>query len=1422
MNSGFNKLSKIFSGEIITSQRFIALDENFNTLANSDLGLKGSNYIINLLDTNLIISSIYDLEKDALNIIKLDDLTPDNNPPNSVWIEKTTDYVIGKTTSIKLKANCATDCPSIITDTKKYGAFTFCTNFNFDNTIDILTNSLDIKYDAHFFSYTTILGIKKYCIFIPTVENVPNPNLDSSAQIFDVNGFIVPDNFGNLWSPETFGVLASEGIITFIRMASLYQKFDLNVINLISKEFEVFENTESQILEIKIVLSNDLMKNGIIFLTITPGCEYIFSIKSDEIDPPCLLFIQEIESKCIFSQIHTGFEIELLEDVKKGEELYFKLYGLSIKKPTFQNYCDFLIKTYLSSAKNSFEAIESSYPEYYKLKYIQKTEETFESIELTEYNSNYNFISSFSNIKFDFSLINRFLLRTDYFSLDLGSFSSLNTNTYLGCYLMINDTIDQRYSICNFKNIRSIIINLSQTDETIQNTIYFQNLIIPFKKDPQIQFSYLIGSGTTAFKSNKLEIIELTKIDLYQKDPSIKINFGHEGFPADLFINFTLPVDMGIEDIITLKFPLIFLNELSIHKIFAFLIYRSQKFYLKQWRSGNQMISFLGWSSVLLKDSDLIIEINHIFYPLILKDDLKIYIYYSSEIKPLEPYFWDSVTLPSNDHIEKPSIFIDILDFRLNTYIVKQTNTVFLNFKVSENVEEHFYLLIYFNYITEEFYKKIEPNCNVILTNDNSRLNNSCEVIGLRIEIKVDDFIYKDFEYMISITNIPNPDLPNYDPKSPEIYISNIKKEKIIGHSNNIIQNYKYFSFDNEPERIKLTYEGSNESGFILANRGFYKIINIIPLGLEGTIENFIDEMNFWVEEEKNGAIISDKLPFFRINEFRSESGGESVKIVIGPTYKAAQSDYILEINKDQSSSVKYSSLPFLKIQVFAEKIFLKAKNTLIIYKNYQSLPFKIESPLSPTEKVPFDLIYEGGAIKELGTIYEEQQFILTKDKPAVFLIFKVDDNIDISSKQLKIIPANELYLFNLHLINIQIVEKTFLLNPEIKLTISEIQTNNFNLEIDSNEVIVSFFEIIPYKYSNFHSNEDLERIILNNEHNSLEFIKIIFEIVLNEEENKLEIILIDNLLSNTFYEIRQFYRTPNKEIMGNNKLYIKTAKKPENDVLLKIYLKEKKTFEQQQKILCILSEKLRLKNLNIWTNKGINCEEKEMHKYVKNYLTLKSEKDEFYNPLIPFPEKQELEDKYFRFDLIIQKDQRKNFSNSEIIKFQEILKKNDPISYINYFLTDLAFIIYIAPMVEIEKENELLISNINQNFEFKKQNSLILNSSPLKNILHIYYYIFNLGASNVYKEDLNILDYLDDGLISDFKNFTFCSNDQIVLDLDDYYVEGLHKVVLIVGVDVRSYSPDMQKFEFDINLVFEFGVILKVFFIVYVLNFGF
>ena len=1420
MNSGFNKLSKIFSGEIKTSQRFIALDENFNTLAYSDLGLKGSDYKINLLDPILLLSSIYDLEKDALDIIKLDDLNPDDNPVDSVWIEKTSDFIIGRTTSIKFKANCATACPSITTDTKKYGAFTFCTNFNFDNTIDILTNSTDIKYNAHFFSYTNLLGIKKYCIFIPTVENVLNPNLDASAQTFDINGFIIPDSFGISWSPETFGVLASEKIITFIRMGSLYQKFELNVIDLISKEFEVFENTESQILEIKIVLSNDLKKKGIIFLSITPGCEYIFSIKSDETDPPCLLFKQEIESKCSFSQIHTGFEIELFEDVKKGEELHFKLYGFSVKKPTFQNYCDFLIKTYLSSAKNNFEALESSYPEYYKLKYIEKIEETIESIELKDFNNNYNFISSFTNMKFEFSLINRFLLRTDYFSVDLGSFSSLNTDTYLGCYLLSQEIIDQRYSTCNLKNIRSIIIDLSDTDEEINNTIFFQNLIIPFKKDPPIEFSYKIGSGTTAFKSNKLEITELIKIDLFQKDPSIKINFGHEGYPADLFINFTLPVDMGIEDIITLKFPLIFLNDLSIHKIFAFLIYKSQRFYLKQWKSGNQMISFLGWSNVLLKDSDVSIEINHIFYPLILKDDLKIYIYYSSEIKPFEPYFWDSVTLPINKDIEKPSIFINILDFKLNTYIVKETNTVFLNFKVSKNIKEHFYLLVYFNYITEEFYKSIEPNCNVILTNDNSRLNNSCKVVGLRIEIKVENFIYTDFEYLITITNIPNPDLPNHDPKLPEIYISDINKYKIIGHSNNLIQNYKYFSFDNEPEQTKLTYDGSNETGFILANRGFYKIINIIPIGLNGLIENFIDEMNFWVESDKNGAIISDKLPFFRINEFKSESGGESVKIVIGPTYKAAQSNYILEINKEQSSSIKYSSLPFLKIKVFAEKMFLKAKPTLTIYKKYQSLPFKISSPLAPTEKIPFDLLYEGGAIKELGTIYDEQQFILNKDKPSVFLIFKVDLDINIDSIQLKIIPANELYLFKMHLINIKIVEKTFLLNPEVKINLNEILENSFQVEIESNEVIVSFFEIVPYKYKNFHSNEELENIILNNEINSIEYFDIIFEIVLNEDENKLESVLIDNLLSNTFYEIRQFFRTPNEEIRGNNKLFINTAKKPGNNVLLKIYLKEKKTVEEQKKILCKLSEKLRLKNTNIWTNKGINCEEKEMHNSIKIYLNIKSEKEEFYNPKIPFPEKQELEEKYFRFDLIILKDQRKNFSNSEIKKFSEILKKNDPISFINYFLTDLAFIIYIAPMEEITKQEDLQITNINQIYEKQEKNLLILNSSPIKNILHIYYYMFNLNVTNIYKDELNILNYLDDDLQVSYKNFTFCNNEVIMLDLYDYNITGPHKVVLIVGNDYRSYSPNMDKFVFDINLVYEFVKYFEVFYLVFIMLF--
>ncbi len=51
---------------------------------------------------------------------------------------------------------------------------------------------------------------------------------------------------------------------------------------------------------------------------------------------------------------------------------------------------------------------------------------------------------------------------------------------------------------------------------------------------------------------------------------------------------------------------------------------------------------------------------------------------------------------------------------------------------------------------------------------------------------------------------------------------------------------------------------------------------------------------------------------------------------------------------------------------MIAVKINLIALPTIIVYKGYESLPYRIESELSPTEKIPFDFIFDNGAISEL------------------------------------------------------------------------------------------------------------------------------------------------------------------------------------------------------------------------------------------------------------------------------------------------------------------------------------------------------------------------------------------------------------------------------------------------------------------------
>lgn len=1402
-DTSVDNIAELYLGRIKASPAFMFLNSNHEIIQWIDFGTSSVEYNLNVFDDALSITDVALLEINPGLVSKLDDEIVDDNPSNAVWVEKDTkEWILGETSDILIKSNCDTDCSSIDIEPLNFGAATICLDYDFTSpSIGMSNASTDVKSLCHKISYINSNYIKLTCVFCPNVTTVTNPQNDSSALVFTVTNFQLPRDIGIKWNSNTVSVLSNSRAVSYAKLSSLNTIFKLKLIDINQDDIILFSNIDSQILLIDITLPSLIPVDGVLFMSITSGCEQMLTIKASS-NAPCLIYIiindeetQEIfYSECSYILYSGGIEIKTFKNIEEGSRIIVKLYGLSVLQPNLQNYCEYRLRTYINNSRNNLMILADTFPNYLKILYKAVTEE--QSISIESFTSDTNIINHISATEILIQLNNRLLIKTDSISINMGSFHNQNTNSYIECQIFHDGYIDQRFKVCNTTNLKNIKIKTNELDVDVTNIqIKFYNVKLPVIINDKPYARYLTNDRYISFSSNFIDSIEYALGRQFHTTPEIIISNNADNLSSDLSIKVILDIDLSVDKIMVLEFESIFNPSLTQKKLFSYLEYNGIFLSLTNWLPQSSKLCLTGWPNMIQKGTSITIHLYHLSIPF-LKRQLFVYFSIVPENNLGDIIVWDELPLPSVKLTDLTFIYLSSIHFD-NTYI-KDMTSIKIDFSLTDSVGFGVWVHVYLNYIVEEFFKELEPICYVTETISNTIIGSNCEIKGMRLQFKTNKAFIASYSYILNIKNIPNPDILFEAVKLPDIFIFSSDAKFLIGHSLNYVTDIDKIVFHRKDDIYSLEYDSINEDGYITLMKGFYSFIDISAINSQGNNRFFDDLLEFTVNMKDSLTLVSEIVPYYRIDNFTSSLGAYTVKIVVGASYNAVSSDYLVQVARTQTLTNKYSELPFLRVRVIESKQKLRHQNNVNVYKGYGSLPVYIKSDLLPTENVMFDIFYQNGATRDINTRDEEQQFMISVQMPVKFLLFSADIDTIHTEKIVEFKPANEIYLYDNSHLKLNIIQKNFNTSPQVNFKIiNSIGLNEVTFQISANEVMFLYYYLNPLWDNTNYTQEETESKILKGSRFSG---SKIFGFAVLEETDQTITYLQEELLSSTVYELTGFYRTPDPQIKGSFSLYFQTIGRADNHMYADLYLASMPSFKNKQAALCVFVNNFYYHNDNIWTDEGINCISDKMHPDVYEHVKNKSE-----------TKQEELsESGLYRFRIIIQRDKRKNFGDYEIEHFIKNTSSNGR-TFLNKHLSEYIRV-HEFNSTKTLMQNDFYVQNVRHFYDsLNKINKIIVDINPTENTVHAYIFIFKQPIDiDIYK--VSTAEYLKKTINPDIFSFNIVRGlGSIELDIGEYNTEGTHSFVLITTVDSRAYTSAVRTKIGDLVMTFADIFIFKI-----------
>ena len=160
-------------------------------------------------------------------------------------------------------------------------------------------------------------------------------------------------------------------------------------------------------------------------------------------------------------------------------------------------------------------------------------------------------------------------------------------------------------------------------------------------------------------------------------------------------------------------FPGEFNSYLTHKKIFSYIKYNKSKFLLKNWIEGTHQLMLIGWTDTIEALTDIAITLYHIGVPFLYARN-RIYFAILTESNINKILVLDFLEL-QEDKTTNP-VFLFLQAILLENRYIKDQNNIQIDFIPYSSIPSQSHLLIYLNYIVEEFYKEFVPSC-FVLTN---------------------------------------------------------------------------------------------------------------------------------------------------------------------------------------------------------------------------------------------------------------------------------------------------------------------------------------------------------------------------------------------------------------------------------------------------------------------------------------------------------------------------------------------------------------------------------------------------------------------------------------------------------------------------------------------------------------------------------